>query len=60
MDELIQLRDTFKSIVTTLDQMIELGEKENKGETVDKEKQESLLGKLMFQMVKLENMKTDL
>ncbi|AVK49943.1 hypothetical protein AXY43_19245 [Clostridium sp. MF28] len=60
MDELIQLRDTFKSIVTTLDQMIELGEKENKGENIDKEKQESLLGKLMFQMVKLENMKTDL
>lgn len=60
MDELIQLRDIFKSIVTTLDQMIELGEKENKGENIDKEKQESLLGKLMFQMVKLENMKTDL
>jgi hypothetical protein len=40
--------------------MIEKGEKENKGETVDKEKQESILGKLMFQMVKLENMKTDL
>lgn len=57
MDELIQLRDTFKNVVITLDEMIELCEKENKGETIDKEKQESLLGKLMFQMVKLESIK---
>lgn len=60
MDELIQLRDTFKSVVSTLDEMIELGEKESKGETIDKEKQESLIGKLMFQMVKLENIKSTL
>lgn len=60
MNELIQLRDTFKSITTTLDEVIELAKKEEQGEVIDKEKQEAVYGKLMFQMVKLENMKLTL
>lgn len=60
MDELIQLRDIFKSIVTMLDEVIELAQKEEQRESIDKEKQESLFGKLMFQMLKLENIKTSL
>lgn len=54
--ELKEMRDTFSKIVTILDSLISLEEREKNGEDVTEEV-ENETGKLMVQMMKLEAMK---
>jgi len=56
MDEdLIKMRDAFRDIANVMDELLELEVREAAGEDIEKE-QESVAGRLMIKMMKLESM----
>lgn len=50
--ELVRMRDVFREAADIIDELLELGEKENKGEDVNKEL-ESVTGRFMYKMVEM-------
>lgn len=56
MEEMIQMRDTFREAADIIDEFILIKAKEDAGEDVKREC-ESVLGRFMVRMMKLESLK---
>lgn len=55
-EQLIKIRDTFLEIAEVADEILNLMDREEKGEVVTKES-EAALGRFMFKFIQLQQMK---
>jgi len=54
-EEIIKLRDGFREAANIIDEMIELGKKEEEGQDVKKDL-ENVMGRYLFKMIELQKL----